>query len=58
MAQPLQVLDLQYAQVRVRQEPALERALARPDHIGDEVLEAQLGEALETPGERPEDKLS
>ena len=40
LAQPSQVLALQDAEVRVRQEPALQRALARPGHVGDEVLVA------------------
>ena len=32
------------AEVRVRQQPALQPALAAPDDVGDEVVEAELGE--------------
>ena len=36
----------EHAEVRVRQQPALERPLAGPDDVGGEVLEPELGEAL------------
>ena len=35
---------VEHAEVRVRQQPALERALAGPDDVGDEVLVAVLGQ--------------
>ena len=44
LAQPRQLLARQRAEVRVRQQPALERPLARPHDVGDEVLEAELRE--------------
>ena len=34
LAQPREVLARQHAEVRVRQQPALQRALAGPDHVG------------------------
>ena len=39
----------QHAEVRVRQHAALERPLAGPDHIGGEVLVAELAQALARP---------
>ena len=46
LTQPGEVVTLEHAEVRVRQQPALERALARPRHIGREVGVAVLGEEL------------
>ena len=40
LAQPGQVLALQHPEIGVRQEPALERPLASPDHVGHEVVVA------------------
>ena len=45
LAQPLEVVAVEHAEVRVRQQPALERPLARPDHVGGEVLVAVLAQA-------------
>ena len=51
LAQPRQVLARQRAEVRVRQDPALQRALAAPHHVGDEVVEARARAASRaTPG--------
>ena len=44
LAHPCEVVAAQDAEVRVRQQPALERALAAPHDVGDEVLEAELRE--------------
>ena len=38
------------AEVRVRQDPAFQRPFARPHDVGDEVLEAELGELGPDPG--------
>ena len=46
LAQPGEVVATQDAEVRVRQQAALERALARPHDVADEVLVAVLGEQL------------
>ena len=46
LAQPREVVAAERAEVRVRQQPALQRALAAPHDVGDEVLEAERGEAL------------
>ncbi len=43
LAQPREVVAVEHAEVRVRQQPPLERALARPDHIGGEVIVAVSG---------------
>ena len=44
LAQPREVVAVEHAEVRVRQQPALERALAGPHDVGDEVLVAELGQ--------------
>ena len=44
LAQARQVRPAQHAEVGVRQQPALERPLARPHHVGREVIEAELGQ--------------
>ena len=44
LAQSREFLARQRAEVRVRQHPALERPLAAPCDVGDEVVEAELGE--------------
>ncbi len=41
LAQPREVVPAEHAKVGVRQQPLLERPLADPHDIGDEVLEAQ-----------------
>jgi hypothetical protein len=46
LAQPGELLAAQHAEVGVRQQAALERALARPGGVGGEVLEAQLLQPL------------
>ena len=46
LAQPRQVLAREHAEIGVRQHPALERALAGPDDVGDEVCVAVRGEPL------------
>jgi hypothetical protein len=46
LAQPRQVGGGERAEVGVREQPALERALAAPDDVGDEVAEAQLRQPL------------
>jgi hypothetical protein len=45
LAQPRQVLPVEYPEVGVRQDPALERALARPGHVRGEVLVAVIAQA-------------
>jgi hypothetical protein len=45
LAQPRQLVERQRAQVRVRQQPALERPLAAPGHVAHEVVESQLRQA-------------
>ena len=45
LAQPREVLARERAEVRVRQQPALQRPLAAPHDVGDEVREAQLRRA-------------
>ena len=49
LAQPLEVRAVEHAEVRVRQQPALERPLAGPDHVGGEVLVAVLAPAAARP---------
>ena len=44
LAQPREVGAAERAEVRVREDPAVERALAGPRDVGDEVVEAELGE--------------
>ena len=44
LPQAPEVRARQRAQVRVREQPALERPLAAPGHVGHEVLEAELGQ--------------
>jgi hypothetical protein len=44
LPQPREVLPSQGAQVGVRQDPAFQGPLACPHDVGDEVLEAELGE--------------
>ena len=44
LAQPREVLAAERAEVRVREDPPLQRALAAPHDVGDEVVEAELGE--------------
>ena len=46
LAQPGEVVAAERAEVRVRQQPALERALAAPDDVGDEVGEAERRQPL------------
>jgi hypothetical protein len=46
LAQARELVTRQRAQVRVRQDAALERALAAPGHIGHEVAEAERRQAL------------
>ena len=50
LAQPGEVLAAEDAEVRVRQQPALERALADPDDVGGEVLVPELGELARDAG--------
>ena len=50
LAQPREVLPAERAEVRVRQDPAFQRPFARPHDVGDEVLEAELGELGPDPG--------
>ena len=38
LAQAGQVLAAQHSEVRVRQQPSLERPLARPHHVGGEIV--------------------
>ena len=46
-----EILAAQHAEVGVREQPALERPLARPHHIGREAVEAELARAVAcTPG--------
>ena len=45
-AQPGEVGRGQHAEVRVRQQPAVERFLAGPRHVGDEVLEPECFQAV------------
>jgi hypothetical protein len=45
LAQPAEVLLRQHAEVRVRQQPALQRALARPHDVRHEVVVAVPGQA-------------
>src|SRR4051794_1853786 len=44
MAQPREVVTRDHAEVRVRQQPTLERALADPRDVGREVLVPVLGQ--------------
>ena len=44
LAQPGEVAAREGAEVRVREQATLERPLATPDHVGDEILEAELRE--------------
>ena len=44
LAQAGEVVARQRAQVRVREQPALQRPLAAPGHVGHEVVEAELGQ--------------
>jgi hypothetical protein len=46
LAQTGEVVAAERAEVRVREQPALERPLAAPRDVGDEVVEAQLREPL------------
>ena len=46
LAQPRQVVAAQRPEVGVRQQPALERALAAPGDVGDEVREPERGEPV------------
>ena len=46
LAQPREVVAAERAEVRVREDPALQRALAGPRDVADEVVEAELGEPL------------
>ncbi len=41
LAQPGEIAATQHPEVGVRQHPALERLLADPDDVGDEILEAE-----------------
>ena len=50
LPQPGQVPAVEHAEVRVRQQAALERALARPHDVGREVLEAVLAQPRRDPG--------
>ena len=45
LAQPGEVIAREHAEVGVREHPALERPLAGPDHVGDEIVVAVLGQA-------------
>ena len=47
LAQPGELLAAEHAEVGVRQQPALERPLARPRRVGGEVLEAELVQPLQ-----------
>ena len=53
LAQPREVGAAEDAEVGVREQPALERALAGPDDVGDEVREAQRRRRVRTPGWAP-----
>ena len=53
LAQPREVVAVEHAEVGVRQEAALQPALARPHDVGDEVLEAERLERGCTAGASP-----
>ena len=46
LAQPGELVAAQHAEVRVRQQAALQRPLARPHHVGGEVLEPERAQPL------------
>ena len=50
LAQVGEIGAVEHAEVRVREQPALECPLARPHHVGREVVEAELGELGLHPG--------